>query len=256
MAVWRLFGKHLILTVGLTGALANCAAPPMGPTIVVAPGPGKTSEAFRADQYGCQSQAAGQVQGAANAANQNAVGTAVVGTLIGAGVGALTGSFYGAAGGGAAIGAGAGLALGGTVAAANNQADQGNIQAMYDTAYAQCMLSRGNMIPGYGAAPQPTSYSGPVADPTVRATQQELVRLGYLNGGADGVAGPMTRSAIARFQSSQGLQATGQTSSGLLARMQSTPTGSAVASGTTTGGTAGSDSTASAPTNWVAPTTH
>jgi hypothetical protein len=266
MAVRRVFGKHLILAVGLTAALTNCAAPPMGPTIAAAPGPGKTSEAFRSDQIGCQNLAAGQVQGMANAANQNAVGTAVVGTLLGAGVGALTGSAYGNAGGGAAAGAGAGLALGGAVAAANNQADQGNIQATYDNAYAQCMVSRGNVIPGYGYAPQPTAYSIPAADPLVRATQQELVRLGYLSGGADGVAGPMTRSAISRYQSAQGLPSTGQASSGLLARLQSTPTGSgavsgastsAPAAGTPAGGTSGSGSgsTASAPTNWVAPTT-
>jgi peptidoglycan hydrolase-like protein with peptidoglycan-binding domain len=102
----------------------------------------------------------------------------------------------------------------------------------------------------------------PAADPMVRATQQELVRLGYLSGGADGVAGPMTRSAISRFQTAQGLPATGQPSSGLLARLQSTPSGGgagaatgAPASGTPAGGTSGSGSTASAPTNWVAPTT-
>ena len=258
MPVRRTFGKHLILSISLVATLTNCAAPPMGPTVVVMPGPGKSSDAFRSDQIGCQNVAANQVQGMTNAANQNAVGTAVVGTLLGAGVGALTGSAFGAAGGGAAVGAGVGLAAGGAVAAQNNQYDQASIQAAYDNAYAECMVSRGNGIPGYG--PQPTAYSVPAADPMVRATQSELIRLGYMSGGADGLIGPATRSAISRYQSAQGLPASGQPSSVLLARMQATPSGAAAGTavaGTPSGASSGaSGASASAPDNWVAPTTH
>ena len=39
--------------------------------------------------------------------------------------------------------------------------------------------------------------------------QQMLIDLGYLNGSADGIYGPMTRDALMRFQKNQNLEATG-----------------------------------------------
>jgi hypothetical protein len=218
----------------------------MGPTVQVMPGPGKTFDAFQADQFTCKGFAAQQVQGQADAANQRAVGGAVLTTLLGAGLGAAIGSVGGNAGGGAAIGAAAGAgggALGG--ADASSQAQWG-IQQQYDNAFAQCMYAKGEQVPGW--APQTVSEPTPapapapvaVADPTVRATQAELIRLGYLKDTADGFIGPKTRVAISSFQQANGLPADGAASQRLLARLQATPTSAAAA-------------TASAPTGWVAP---
>jgi hypothetical protein len=227
-------------------ALTGCAATPMGPTVQVMPGPGKSFEVFRSDQADCKGYAYSQVQGQAEVSNQRAAGTAVVGTVIGAGLGALVGSAYGNAGAGAAIGAGAGLGGGGMVAANNQGYDQMNIQQQYDNAFSQCMYTKGDQVPGYappsGYAAGPASYSA-APNPLVQSTQSELIRLGYMSGGADGLIGVNTRSAISRFEQSQGLPADGAPSQTLLARMQATPVG-------------GAPATASAPANWVAPTTH
>ncbi|HEY0185270.1 MAG TPA: glycine zipper family protein, partial [Rhodopila sp.] len=71
-------------------------------------------------------------------------------TLLGAGLGAAIGG-----GRGAAIGAGAG-ALGGTaIGAGPSQNAQYSLQQRYDLAYAQCMYSRGNQVPGYQPPPGP-----------------------------------------------------------------------------------------------------
>ncbi len=139
-------------TILLALLLLNaCATDPMGPTIPVMPAPGKPFDAFQGDQALCKQYASGEVQGGAQQANNRQVGTAVIGTLLGAGLGAAIGG-----GRGAAIGAGAG-ALGGTAVGAEPSARaQYSLQQRYDLAYAQCMYSRGNQVPGYrppGAPP-------------------------------------------------------------------------------------------------------
>jgi hypothetical protein len=144
--------------VALVAAVAGCAAPPLGPTVGVMPGPNKPFDVFQTDQAVCRQFAEGQVGGptAANqtGTNQTLLG-AGVGTLLGAGLGAAVGAAAGNAGAGAAIGAGAG-ALGGTaVGASNAQASGLSVQQRYDIAYSQCMYSRGNQVPGYAAAPPP-----------------------------------------------------------------------------------------------------
>ncbi len=50
---------------------------------------------------------------------------------------------------------------------------------------------------------------GDAADSTVAAAQQRLAREGYYRGQIDGVIGPETRRAVARYQSSRGLRVTG-----------------------------------------------
>ncbi|HET9368572.1 MAG TPA: peptidoglycan-binding domain-containing protein [Candidatus Udaeobacter sp.] len=50
---------------------------------------------------------------------------------------------------------------------------------------------------------------GDSADSTVAAAQQQLAREGYYRGQIDGVVGPETRRAVARYQSSHGLRVTG-----------------------------------------------
>ena len=256
MAVRHASTKKFALSASVLLALSACAATPMGPTVQVMPGPGKSMDTFRMDNAECKSFAQSQVQGQAEVSNQRAAGTAAVGLLAGAALGALVGSAYGNAGAGAAIGAGAGLGGAGAVGANNQSYDQANIQQQYDNAFSQCMYTKGDQVPGYapqsaGYRPGNVSYSA-APDPLVRSTQLELSRLGYMQGGADGVSGPATRSAIARFQSSQGLPADGSPSGALLARLQATPAGGGGSSGA---GGAGAPATASAPSNWVAPTT-
>jgi hypothetical protein len=207
------------------------------------PGPGKTLDAFQADNGACKSFAADAVKGQADAANQRAFGTALLTTALGAATGAATGSLDGDAGGGAAVGGAVGAGAGSAIGGMNNSADQEGIQAQYDNAFSQCMYAKGDAVPGF--APTATAYapqSGSAPDPMVRATQSELIRLGYMRGAADGFTGPKTRGAISTYEQANGMQVDGSASSRLLARLQGTPTHAAAA-------------TASAPSAWVAPTT-
>lgn len=160
-------------------ALTGCAVVPSGPSVMVLPGAQKSQTQFQADQAGCQQQAAQSVAPAVDAANQQAAGTAVVGTAIGAAVGALVG--YGGYGGyghyagqSAAWGASAGLMYGGAVGGSGSQAANAGLQQRYDNAFAQCMLWRGNQLPGVSAyrrappaalPPPPPGYLPPAVPP-------------------------------------------------------------------------------------------
>ena len=46
----------------------------------------------------------------------------------------------------------------------------------------------------------PVDYGGLVADPTVVAVQSLLSQLGYYNGPVNGLFGPLTRDAVAKYQ--------------------------------------------------------
>lgn len=235
--------RRKIIAFTAAGALlTGCAQTPLGPTVQVMPGPGKSFDAFQTDQSSCKVFAANQVRGQAEQSNQRAVGAAVLTTLLGAGLGAAAGGGWGAAGQGAGIGAAAGAATGTAVGADMSASDQYNIQVQYDNSFSQCMYSKGEMVPGYApiaSASGPVAYGGP--DPAlVRSVQSELVRLSYLQATPDGVQGPRTRSAIQSFEHANGMAVDGISSGKLLAKLQGTPTGQAAA-------------TASAPTGWVAP---
>ena len=242
MVARRRAAGQVIVSAGIVAMLAGCAATPMGPTVQVMPGPGKSFDVFQIDQANCKQYAASQVQGQAEAANNRAVGGALLATALGAGLGAGIGAAAGNVGAGAAVGATAAAAGGAAYGADASAQAQYGIQQQYDNAFAQCMYARGEQVPGF--APPPVSYvpsAAPVAvaDPLVRATQAELIRLGYLHDSADGFIGPKTRNAIASFQQSNGLPADGSPSPRLLALLQSSSSG---------GG-----ASASAPSNWVAP---
>jgi hypothetical protein len=231
----------------------------MGPTVQVMPGPRKSFDQFQADQGYCKGYAQNQVAGQADSANQRAVGAAVLTTAIGAAGGALVGSAFGNAGAGAAVGAGAGLGTGAAIGAGNSGNAQYSIQQQYDNAYSQCMYSKGHQVAGMplvqDQAPAPASYSAaPTPDPLVRSTQSELIRLGYLSGGADGFMGPKTRGAISSFEQASGMPADGAPSSALLARLQSTPT-SAAGGGSSANWVqpASASAAAPAPPGWVQP---
>ena len=137
------------VSAGIVAMLAGCAATPMGPTIQVMPGPNKSFDTFQTDQLVCKNYAEQQVQGQADVANQRAVGGAVLGTVLGAGLGAAVGGAYGNAGAGAAIGAASGAGAGTLYGANASTQAQWSIQQQYDNAYAQCMYSKGNQVPGF-----------------------------------------------------------------------------------------------------------
>ena len=70
---------------------------------------------------------------------------------------------------------------------------------------------------GYYTGDQPdyntaTANGAPVADPTVEATQERLAQLGYYNGPVDGIFGPTTRDAVAKYQIDNQLDVTGSLS--------------------------------------------
>jgi hypothetical protein len=200
--------------------LAGCAQTPMGPTVQVMPGPGKSFEAFQYDQMACKQFAEQSVAGQAQSANNQAVGAAVLTTALGAGLGAATGSaWHHGAGTGAAIGAGAGAVTGAAIGSNMSANAQMGIQGQYDNAFAQCMYSKGEMVPGYGPMMVNTPTYGPDVDLT-RAVQAQLIRLGLLRGGADGVMGPQTSNAISQFESGSGLPVDGVPSPQLLAQLQ------------------------------------
>jgi uncharacterized protein YcfJ len=145
--------KATISAMTAVALLGACAAQPMGPRVQVMPAPNKPFPVFQEDDAVCRQFGAQQSAGVADQANAQQFGTAAIGTVLGAGLGAAIGG-----GRGAAIGAGAG-ALGGT-AYGTDAAARGSYSAqqLYDNAYAQCMYSRGNQVPGYVAGP---SYSAP-----------------------------------------------------------------------------------------------
>ena len=211
--------------VGLGLLLSGCAQTPMGPTVQVMPGPGKSFDAFQYDQMSCKQFAEQSVAGQAQTANNQAVGAAVLTTALGAGLGAATGSAWHSAGRGAAFGAGAGAATGAAIGAGMSSNAQMSIQQQYDNAFAQCMYAKGEMVPGYGPmmvnAPPPPPYGGDMG--LTRAVQVQLIRLGFMGGPADGVAGPQTSQAISQYESVSGMPVDGMPSPPLLARLQATP---------------------------------
>ncbi len=122
--------------------LAACATTPPGPMIPVMPGPHKSPAAFNSDQAACEQYADDVVQGRIQAANDRQVTNGVVGGAIGAGIGAAAAHN---AGKGALIGGAIGALIGSTAGAGY---EQGAVQRRYDMAYASCMTSRGNEVPG------------------------------------------------------------------------------------------------------------
>lgn len=157
MASWKTATVSLAALLLLDG----CVTPPMGPTITVMPAPNKPFAQFQQEQTYCESYANQQTAGGAEQANNQQVLTGVLGTALGAGLGGALGG-----GRGAAVGAGVG-ALGGTaVGSGPAQYAQMSLQQRYNTAYAQCMYSYGNEVPGFtGAAPPPPPPGSPPPPP-------------------------------------------------------------------------------------------
>src|SRR4029077_2487233 len=97
-----------------------------------------------------------------------------------------------------------------------------NVQPYYNTAPANA-YSYGyytDVQPDDNTAPanvQPeddtaADNGAPMADTTVQAVQTELTQLGYYNGPVDGIFGPTTRDAVAKYQMDKQLEVTGSLS--------------------------------------------
>lgn len=147
--------KHLGLwtAAGLAALSLSACVGPVGPTVPVAPGPGKSFSTFAAEQATCEQYATAQVGPQAAYANNRAIGSAILGTALGAGLGAAVGGGHGAA-----IGAASGAVLGTAAGASGSGYAQMSVQQHYDLAYAQCMAAHGNRVPGFGPPP---GYGGP-----------------------------------------------------------------------------------------------
>jgi hypothetical protein len=136
-----------------TISLVACVAPPAAPTILVAPGANTTFDRFSVDQDACQQYAAAQISPAVAAANNQAVGGALLGAALGAGLGAGIGAAAGNAGKGAAFGAASGGALGIIGSAVGPPFAQELLQQQYDNMYGQCMAAYGNSVASFPPPP-------------------------------------------------------------------------------------------------------
>jgi hypothetical protein len=145
---------HLQTSAALvaTISLAACVAPPVAPTIPVAPGPNKSMDAFDADQTACLQYSAVQIAPAVAVANNQSVGGALLGGALGAGLGAGIGAAAGDAGRGAAIGAASGAALG-IIGNPLGALSPGSLQQQFDMMYGQCMATHGNSVVSFSPPP-------------------------------------------------------------------------------------------------------
>lgn len=139
--------QALIPRVGVVAGilfLGACTVMPTGPSMLVLPGTGRSMDSFRYDDNECRQYAYAQVGGTTTqqAANQAAVGSAVLGTAVGAVAGAAIGGSQGAA-----VGAGVGLVGGSAVGTSSAYASGYGTQRQYDNAYIQCMYAKGHRVP-------------------------------------------------------------------------------------------------------------
>jgi hypothetical protein len=146
------------IAAGITAlALAGCAsAPPVGPSVMVLPGTGKSFDEFRHDDHDCRGFASYQsgAQQAEQAANDATVNSAAVGALVGAAAGAALGGN----GHSAVAGAGFGTATGALVGSGSAAQGTYTVQRRYDMAFTQCMYAKGNKVP-MAVAPRSTRAS-------------------------------------------------------------------------------------------------
>lgn len=136
--------SRCLLCAAALSLLGGCASVPVGPSMLVLPGTGKSFDQFRGDDYVCRQFASAQVGGKtpSQAAAASGVTSAAVGTALGSAAGAAIGG-----GQGAAIGAGTGLAAGGLYGAGAADSAGQSAQDRYDIGYIQCMYAKGHRVP-------------------------------------------------------------------------------------------------------------
>ncbi len=144
--------------------LAGCSPLPVGPSVLVLPGSGRSFETFQSDDAICRQFALGQVQGVTP--NRAAMTTGAVSAVTGAAVGAAAGAAIGG-GEGALIGAGSGLAGGSLVGAGLGSTSGSAAQDRFDMGYIQCMYAKGHRVPVSGRF-----EDAPLRDQDVRYSTQ------------------------------------------------------------------------------------
>ena len=132
---------------GAALALGGCVSVPQGPTVAVMPGTSKSLDQFQADGGTCQQYAQSAIAAPTKAAQDQAGASLVGSAAIGALIGAALGSWTGQAGHGAAWGAGTGAMFGSAAAGNGGAVSSYTLQQQYNTAYMQCMYTRGNQVP-------------------------------------------------------------------------------------------------------------
>lgn len=125
--------------------LSACTVLPTGPSVMTLPGSGRSLESFQIDDQFCRDYAYQRIGGktAAQATQQSVATSAAVGTAVGA----LAGAAIGGDSRGAAVGAGVGLLAGTAAGSDSGRASGVGTQRQYDTAYIQCMYSKGHRVP-------------------------------------------------------------------------------------------------------------
>ena len=155
--------RAIALVTVAAAVLVGCATPPMGPTVYASPGRNKSPDVFQRDEQMCEDYASQRTAGQAEAANNRAIGSALIGTALGAGLGAAVGGGHGAG-----IGAASGAVVGTAVGADQSGHAQWSLQQRYNIAYLQCMQSHGNAVPPGGYPPgyyAPGGYGPPPPPP-------------------------------------------------------------------------------------------
>jgi hypothetical protein len=137
-------------------ALAGCVPAVMTPTVVVTPGFGKSPADFAADNTACATLADQQLGAAKNTANNQIFGAALLGAAFGGGGTAASGGSNGDV---AANAAGNALANG----AATAQTAQAMLQRQDDYNYSECMVAKGNVVPGFASTQVVAEPSEPIA---------------------------------------------------------------------------------------------
>lgn len=137
----------LIVALGIAGLfLTGCAQMPTGPTVAVMPGQNKPFDVFVQDDQVCRTWAA---QSIGLAGNDAAAQTLLASTITGAAIGAVAGAMIG--GNHPGEGAAFGTLMGAAAGTEQSNATVWHAQRRYDIAYQQCMYSKGNLVPTYGA---------------------------------------------------------------------------------------------------------
>jgi hypothetical protein len=132
----------------MVGIIGGCTAVPQGPTVQVLPGRAHSFAEFQRSDVSCRQYATTQQQETPEGLQaQAAVRSALLAGALGAGLGAGIGAATGSPGKGAAIGAASGTAVGTAGGLTASQRALAQWQAVYDTAYTQCMYAEGHQIP-------------------------------------------------------------------------------------------------------------
>jgi len=123
--------------------LAGCAQTPLGPTVQVMPGPGKTFETFQNDQALCKGLRRRSGEGPGRRGEPAGSGCRGLDHGVGRRARAAAGSFSGMAGQGAGLGAASGALVGAGIGAQNSSMEQMGIQQQYDNAFRPVHVCQG-----------------------------------------------------------------------------------------------------------------